>query len=362
MTLRKRRIILLISCLVFLGAAPLLLLYTAGYKITSNFLISRTGGLYVSSPLSGSEIFVKNKKEKETNILQSGLFLQNLSPGNYPIIVAKEGFWPWQKTLNIKEGLVAEARAFLIPMNPKGRVLLKGRFENFWASSYDKVLLLEENKSSGWRITFYLPDTDTFLTNDSLKTAKLLSFKNSISKIFWEDKAVLLMEEKEIIRVTFNFDNQTVSASLLEIDDISVNPIREKFSNGVNNKYEKISERKKERIWQNNQTNEIWLEWLGDKDFIPYYLCDTKPCPTTYLIASFRSPIKNVDFFPGRRDLLATAVQNSVFALETDKRGGQLMQPIYKGKDPTFAVFSSEKIIYVLDNGALLAVNLESNI
>lgn len=349
MTLRKRRIILAFSCLIFFILAPLLLLYAHGYRIDSHFRISKTGGLYVSSPMSGSEIFVKNNLEKTTNILQTGLFLQDLPEGAYQILVAKEGYWPWLKTLNVKESLVAEARAFLIPQNPEGKVLLKGHFNAVWASPYNKILLLEENKGGNRKITFYLPDTDTFLMPASTATANLLSFKNEISKIFWEDNSVLLEENKIAVRATFDLSNGTVSASAEPLASIS-----------VNDKYEKFAYQKREHLFWDNKTNSIWLEWLGDKNSIPYYICDNKPCDSTnYLIAAFlSSAIKNIDFFPGRRDVIIIAIQNSVFALEIDGRGGRVSQPIYKGKDPAFAVFPSEKKVYILDDGILSVVNL----
>ncbi len=348
MTLHKRRIILAICSLVFLAIAPFLLLYCLGYRLDRNFKIGRIGGLYVSSPISGSKIFVKNIYEKTTNILQSGVFLQNLSEGNYQILVEKEGYWPWVKNLNIKEGLVAEARAFLIPQTPEGKILLKGLFSAVWASPYNKILLLEE-KNNGRQATFYLPDSNTFLTPFSATTTKLLSFETEISKIFWEDGAVLLGDGKKTIRAIFNLGNGTVNASIEPINAIS-----------VNHKYEKFTNQKKERLWRDDKTKEIWFEWLGDKTAIPYYLCESKPCESTvYLISSFSFPPKNAEFFPGRRDLLITAVQNAVFALELDKRGGQLTRPIYKGKDPTFTVFPNEKKAYVLDEGVLIAINLE---
>lgn len=352
MTLRKRRIILALASLAFFIVAPALLLYARGYRLDSNFRISKTGGLYISSPVSGSEIFVKNDLKKITNILQTGLFLQNLSEGAYQILVAKDGYWPWLKTLDVKESLVAEARAFLIPRSPEGKVLLKGRFDGIRASPYDKILLLEENKAGSRKLTFYLPDTNTFLTPVSATTTKLLFFKNEISKISWNDNSVLLIENKNAIRLIFDLSDKTVSASLESFNNISPDL--------ANDKYEKFAYQKKQRLFWSDKTNEIWLEWLGDKDSTPYYLCDTKPCDsTTYLIATFSSAIKNADFFPGRRDLLIVAVQNGVFALEIDGRGGQISQPIYKGKDPTFAVFPNEKKVYIVDDGVLAVINLE---
>lgn len=352
MTLRKRRIIFALACLAFLIVAPALLLYSHGYRLDSNFRISKTGGLYVSSPVSGSEIFVKNNLKKITNILQTGLFLQDLSEGDYQILVAKDGYWPWLKTLNVKESLVAEARAFLISRNPQGKVLLRGHFDAVWASPYDKVLLLEEIKAGTRKLTFYLPDTNTFLIPASGTTTKLLSFKSEISKISWEDNAVLLAENKNVIRLTFNLNKGTVNASPESFNAVSASS---------NNKYEKFAYQKKQRLFWDDKTNSIWLEWLGDKNSIPYYICDSKPCEsTTYLIAAFSSSIiKNADFFPGRRDIIIVAAGNSVFALEIDERGGRVSQPIYKGKNPTFAVFPNEKKIYILDEGVLSVINLE---
>ncbi len=351
MTLRKRRIILWLSALAFITIAPALLFYANGYRLAENFRISKTGGLYVSSPISGSEIYVKEELEKKTNIFQSGLFLQSLSSGTYPILVAKDGFWPWVKDIKVKEGMVAETRAFLIPQSPEGKVLLRGNFSSVWASPYNKVLLLEEKKYQSKKATFYLPDTDTFLIDDSASTAKFLFFKNGILKISWQDGAIFLGadEEKNTIKTTLNLNDQTVSAFSDKNTVIS-----------ANEKYERFTTKKDQRLWWDNKTNEIWVEWLGDKNSIPYYLCDAKPCEnTSYLISVFHFPIKNADFFPGRKDLIIAAVQNSVFALEIDGRGGRLSRPIYKGKDPTFAVFPAEKKVYVLDEGILSAVNLE---
>ncbi len=349
LTLRKRRIFLGISVLAFLILMPILLLYTLGYRLDSHFRMGRTGGIYVSSPLSGSEIFVKNKLEKKTNIIQGGLFLQNKPVGSYPITITKEEYWPWFKDLNVREGIVTEARAVLIPKNPKGNAILKGNFSAVWASPFDRILLLEEEKAGKIYATFYSPETDTFLTPFSAETKNLLSFKNGVKKISWESGTLLLKGEKNIVQAVFNFSDQTVKASLKAINDFP-----------VDNKTEKLSRRQKERLWQDNRANAIWIEWLGDKNAIPYYICDIKPCEATnYLISNFGFSIKNADFLPDRRDVIIAAVQNTVFALEIDERGGRLSFPIYKGKNPTFAVFSGEQKVYVLDEGILFAINLD---
>jgi len=140
MTLKKRRIILVVCVLVFLLLIPLVLLYTTGFRWDSKLGLYKTGGLYISSPLTDSKIFINNNLEKETNILQSGIFLQSLKPGEYSVLVAKDGYWPWQKNLIVKEQLVTEARAMLIFKEPKGTIILRENYSPLETSKYDEIL------------------------------------------------------------------------------------------------------------------------------------------------------------------------------------------------------------------------------
>ena len=52
------------------------------------------------------------------------------------------------------------------------------------------------------------------------------------------------------------------------------------------------------------------------------------------------------------------AIDNGVYALELDGRGGRMLQPIYKGKQPTFAAFPADKKIYILDDGNLMSLEI----
>ena len=102
-SIKKRRIILLVSFIVFILLVPIIILYTSGYRIDKNLHFRKTGGLYISAPLSGTRIFIDEKERGETSLLQRGVFLQNLTPGTYSILVAKDKFWPWAKNLKVNE-------------------------------------------------------------------------------------------------------------------------------------------------------------------------------------------------------------------------------------------------------------------
>lgn len=274
MTLKKRRIILVLCVLAFLIVVPIILLYSNGFRLDAGFHLVKTGGLYVSSPVSGSEIFINNDLKKTTNILQSGLFLQNLKPGKYPVLVAKEGYWPWAKELEIKEQSVAEARALMLPENPEGKIL----------------------------------------------------------------------KSKEILPADIQKTNEII-AEIQQIKNLSA----------TTTPIEKYTGNKKQKLWWNPQENKVWVDWMGDENSLPYFFSEK-----SVLVLNSLFSVRNADFMPGRRDIIVVAVQNGVFAIEIDGRGGRMLQPIYKGKSPVF-IFDkkNDSVVYVLDEDALLEIKLE---
>lgn len=272
MNLKKRRIILVLCLLIFLVVTPIVLLYSNGYRLDSRLHITKTGGLYVSTPVSGSEIFINNQIKKTTNIIQGGLFLQNLKPGKYSVLIAKEGYWPWQKELEIKETMVSEARALMLLRDPDGEVLHREELLPSEIKKYDKII------------------------------ASIQTINNSV--------------------------NSATSTAI------------ERFTN-----YDR------QKIWWSPGKNQLWAEWLDSDYQPPYYFSSER-----VLILDSIYKIKNADFYPGRRDVIIVAVQNGIFALEIDDRGGRILQPIYKGKDPIFDLIEGDSNIYVFDEGILMKI------
>ena len=70
---------------------PVVIMYSLGYRLDENFKLKKTGGIYISSDFTGSEIFLDDKLIKKTNLLQNGVFIDNLSPRTYEILVLNEG-------------------------------------------------------------------------------------------------------------------------------------------------------------------------------------------------------------------------------------------------------------------------------
>lgn len=291
MTLRKRRIILAVCILVFLLLIPLILLYTTGFRWDPELGLYKTGGLYISSPLIDSKIFINNNFEKETNILQAGLFLQSLKPGKYSILVAKDNYWPWQKNLVVKEQIVTEARAMLIPKEPKGTVILRENYSPLETSKYDEIL------------------ANLKILRQPLKPVKTKQATTTPEEI---------------------------------------------------SRYTRFTPNQKEKLWWDPKTNKIWVEWLAGKESLPYFFCNDSVCNEKILIHTSKFSIRNIAFYPKRKDVVLFAVQNGVYALEIDGRGDdRAIQPVYKGKEPIFTTYKNDNSIYILEEDKLMEIKLE---
>lgn len=110
---------------VFVVAIPVVSLYASGYRLGENFSLVKMGGVYVHTSQNGARLSLNTKVERVLSTFDRGFFIQNLKPGNYFITVSKEGFISWEKDIRVKEGLVTEISAFLLPRTIKLEALFE---------------------------------------------------------------------------------------------------------------------------------------------------------------------------------------------------------------------------------------------
>jgi len=78
-------------------------------------MIVSTGSIYVKSVPAKAEIYINGKLEGKTND-----YVSRLSPQIYDVKVIKEGYYAWEKYLNVRPGLVELADSILLlPQAPK---------------------------------------------------------------------------------------------------------------------------------------------------------------------------------------------------------------------------------------------------
>lgn len=292
MTYTDRRRLFWVFSVLFAALALPIIWYATGWRLASDFTFKRTGGLFVSADKSEVEIFINDELEKRTNLLQSGIFVQGLAPGKISVIAAREDYWPWAKELEIKESIVTEARAFLVPKEPKGEVLLQGKYKNIYSTADPELLILESEKNGRKIYDYYSPFDKKFVMDISLKPDFFIARAADV-----------------------------------------------------------IDARKKVRVWIADDKLRVLAEWL-DESPLPYFFT----ARGEILIFNAKSKIRVISFYPGRRDVILVAVENGIFAIELDGRGMRNFQPVYKGKNPTFAVL--EGLVYILDDDRLFEVRI----
>ncbi len=161
MTKRTRKILFFICLFLFLLIVPTAIFYSQGYRLDfENKRFSQTGGLFLKILPKQVGVYLDGKLKEETDFLFGSILIENLLPKKYKIEIKKEGYYPWEKTLEVKEKEVTEAKnVILFPENLNLTILFK-EIENFWFSPDQRKIILKEGNEKGWALKLYELDKD----------------------------------------------------------------------------------------------------------------------------------------------------------------------------------------------------------
>jgi PEGA domain len=96
-----RRALFFFFVTIFLISAPLVVLYTAGYRFNrTNNVVSQTGTLSLASTPRGAEAFFDGQNIHDA----TPAVLQRLSLGTRRVRLEKSGYHAWERTVNIQSG------------------------------------------------------------------------------------------------------------------------------------------------------------------------------------------------------------------------------------------------------------------
>lgn len=301
MNYRTRSILFWSSTLLFAVIAIVSVAYASGYRYSTEFGVTRVGGLAISTaPSTETEIRVNGKLMKRTTIFSRSIFMQNLTPGPYTVSVKKEGFRTWEKTVDVEPELVTAIQAILVEDPPVAENILSASYTDLqpWNSKY---ILLSEGKKVSYYSLETLSVTDASSAGASTTPPSLT--KTLITTIASSSPAGYIYSRGDNRLLSWDGNNLTLT-------------------------------------WDSNAT-------------LPFY---AKAEPS--VIISAPSPIRDAAFYP-RREAAIVAYANGVYIVELDGRGGHITSPIYKGKSPSFVLPEIDgEVLYILDDGVLFSVKL----
>ncbi len=220
---RKFRKILFFSLFfTFVFVAPILVFYFQGYRVDfKNKRITQTGGLFLKAQPKHAEVYINDKLIKKTDFFFGSVLIENLLPKKYNVKLKKQGYFNWEKNLQIKEKEVTEARDIvLFPKNPNFSLLAKGVKALWFSPTGEKIILKEENENH-WELKLY--DVNKNLKSHILKETDIakegadlfdLEFANGEKEIYL--KVVIAEQLKEFI-----LDINNIPPLLKEIEKTS---------------------------------------------------------------------------------------------------------------------------------------------
>ena len=109
MTRRFRKVIFLIFVVFFIITSVVVVFFAQGYRFDFNSLkFVKTGGIFIKTSADGAKIYLDDKYiETTSGILTHSTLISGLTPKTYSVFVYKENYYPWNKIVEVKNGMVA---------------------------------------------------------------------------------------------------------------------------------------------------------------------------------------------------------------------------------------------------------------
>lgn len=113
---KKTRLIILLFCVVcFLVIAPILVLYSMGYRFDfEETEVVTTGGIYVRTFPTAGQIIIDSHISEKPGMFSNSIFVQSLLPENHSVAIKKDGYYDYSKTLAVQEGQVTKLENVLL--------------------------------------------------------------------------------------------------------------------------------------------------------------------------------------------------------------------------------------------------------
>ena len=218
---RKTRIILFsLSVFLYLVVAPVIIFYSLGYRIDfENKRLVGTGGLYLKIWPQGADILIDNKINKKLGFFSDQILIQGLFSREHAILVKKEGYSPWQKTLGIKRKEVTKVENITLIKEKIVFEKLRNNIKNlndYFLVNYNeswviepKTTLFENNKESAIlspdesKLLFFNDHEISFAeTKNPIEKIFLYRFSEKIDDCFWLNNNYLIFNIGNQIKIS----------------------------------------------------------------------------------------------------------------------------------------------------------------
>jgi len=226
---RTRKFLFLFFVFAFAIITPLVSLYAAGYKLSfSGKLLQKTGMLIIDSSPDGARIIINGKSRqnivnkikskffnsaKLQNILKTPAKIKGLMPGEYTIKLEKEGYWSWEKKLEIRPGNSTFAEDIVLFKNNLPQPISNGEIKNSKQSPNKKNIAFSTNKK------YFVYNTE----NENLLffTKNKQNLNSNKNNIIWLGNEKILFDD-QLFSLSSWSKPEDISVSLKNIDSSNI--------------------------------------------------------------------------------------------------------------------------------------------
>jgi hypothetical protein len=152
----QRKLLFSFFLCLFLTLGPMIVFYSLGYRVDfEKKKITKTGGIFIKALPKEVEVSIEGRIRKKTDIFFGSVLIDNLLPKKYKVKVEKDGYFPWEKELEVEEERVTEVKnLILFPRNINFYQILTG-VDRFWVLPGQRELILKEKENNKWVLKIY---------------------------------------------------------------------------------------------------------------------------------------------------------------------------------------------------------------
>ena len=200
-----RRLTYSLFLTIFFIVAPLLILYSLGYRYNFNTNnIEKNGAFYIKSYPKNADIFINNEKNKKKTPRQ----IVNIKPSTYQLKVSKENYLPWEKELTVYEGETTFVENIVLFLEEQKKEIL--------GPGADNILL---NKK-GDKYAYFDKERQLWITDiEKNKNYNIYQFKTEYGLIDWSVNNQDLLLKRKNNYYLFNINQKKIK--LINIENIT---------------------------------------------------------------------------------------------------------------------------------------------
>ncbi len=203
-------VILMVTVLAFI---------VSGYWVGSDFKIERQGLLQISSVPTGADV----KIDGASSWLQKTNTSKVLSAGEHKIILTKDGYDSWEKTINVNEGLLYRLnypRLFL--KNRQSEKVLKTVGVTTVSVSQNRETMILINGTTEWTLVSLNNDTVEYKKLDISKAFSTVSLANNATIGLFTGNILSINWDRDNTHALFKVDSGTnIEWVLIDIKNVS---------------------------------------------------------------------------------------------------------------------------------------------